>query len=342
MLSIILGLASFLSFADHGVHLARIDRESVALLEVKVKTDLSQDTLNKRLIFTAALAACGYFGYKYFNPTHLEIPAAPASADQILLNNKMLQINNELLRQNLPDMQAVGSAGWLKDSAIGKMGSWVWEFGKWSTQQAVIAYVANVFLMGSSSALGKMVKTIDSTVDALSFNLFHDRDLKWFLISRARITNLFDELETHAHCIQTGTLNVATDVQEQEQTQAAGIKSAAQTNTGLMLDRASYEFHIVAFEQTWQKLVERMASLVAFIEYKAHTTDQLSIQQRLLLGAQHIIALTNATAQQCEDLLVQASLDALPATILFELQRLRSAVSDELMLANKLEHEISW
>lgn len=344
ILALVCSLVSVSTMHAHPVTLARIEREQIAYLESKVAADLANDTFKKRLVFTAAALAGGYLTYRYFNPTPVELQVPPASVDQINLNNALLQQNNEMLRNMLPEMQEAGSTSWLQDSAIGKFGSWMWEIGKWSSQQALIAYMANVMFLGSSSALGKMVKSIDGAVDSVSFNLFHDRDIKWFLISRSRITNLFNELEDHAQSIQTGTVGYTVDVHEQEEavTSAINITTAQAATAALVLDAATYEYHIKAFEKTWLQLSLRLASLVAFIEHKAHTHDHPSISDRLLLGAQHITQLTNATALQCEQMIATAHIDALPGNLLFEVQRLRSAVSDELMLANKLEHELCW
>ncbi|MGE0010243.1 MAG: hypothetical protein AB7F19_06955 [Candidatus Babeliales bacterium] len=319
--------------------LARIERSQVVALESKIALDLAQDTFKKRAVLTVALIAGGYLTYKYLNSPTAKIPAAPASSEQILANNKFLQENNELLRKHVPGGEQEGS--WWLDTTLGKVGSWFWEFGKWSTQQAIIGYMANVMLLGSSSALGKAVKTIDNAVDSISFNFFHERDLKWFLISRARVTNLFNELESHAFSIETGTVSSMLDVQEQEHL----TEKPANQNSILPsapLDAMSYVYHKQTFEQTWQQLSERLAALVAFIEYKAHRTERASVRERLLLGAQHILQLTNATAHQCEQLLTYACLDTLPTNLLLEIRRLRSSVSEELMLANKLEHEVSW
>lgn len=321
-----------------GVQLARVEREQIAVLEKRVADDLAQDTLKKRAVYAALFAGAGYLTYKYFNPSDVQV--LPATADQILTNNALLQANQELLLKSLPSMDP--SSSWIKESPLGKVGSFVWEFGKWSTQQAVIAYMANVIFMGTSSALGKAMKTIDSAVDSVSFHLFHERDLKWFLISRARVTNLFNELETHAYCLQTGTINGEHDVQDQEQVNGSGQTATGALKLGVSLDVSSYEYHMIAFEQTWQQLADRMAALVAFIEYKAHTIEQKSTKERLLLGATHIQQLANATAEQCEQLLADATLEALPNNLGAALSRLRSSVSEELILANKIEHEVSW
>ncbi len=328
------------------VRLARIETEQLVTLEKKVTTDLAQDAFRKRLVFTAALMAGGYLGYKYFYPA-ANASSIPASAEQvndnnILLHETTIYLQQLLKNQNQLELQNAGSSSWLKESMLGKFGSWVWEVGKWSTQQAVIAYMANVLLFGSSSALGRVVKTIDSAVDSVSFSLFHERDLKWFLISRARITNLFNELESHAFALQTGTTPAVVDISEQEKTIEQKPADAHVAESGLAIDDVSYAYHVSAFEQTWQQLVDRTASLVAFIEYKARSTEDAIVQERLLLGIKHIIELTNNTAQQCEQLISGARLDALPVHLLFEVRRMRSMLSDELLLANKLEHEVSW
>lgn len=339
---VLLSSTPFFGLTAREVRLARIEPHNLVTLEKKVALDLAQDTFRKRLVFTAALMAAGYLGYKYFYPT-ADASSIPASIDQLNENNRLLQANLEILLKNQPDLQNAGTGSWLKESVLGKFGSWVWEVGKWSTQQAVIAYMANVLLFGSSSALGRVVKTIDSAVDSVSFSLFHERDLKWFLISRARVTNLFNELESHAFAVQTGTMPAVVDVTEQEKT--VEQKPAADANMaegGLAIDDISYAYHVSAFEQTWQQLVDRTASLVAFIEYKASCAEDSKLQERLLLGTKHIIELTNNTAQQCEQLISGARLDALPVHLLFEVRRMRSMLSDELLLVNKLEHEVSW
>lgn len=322
-----------------GLQLARVEREQIASLEKKIAQDLTQDMLKKRAVYAALFAGAGYLTYKYFNPS--DVQALPATADQILTNNALLQANQELLLKSLPTMDP--SSSWIKDSPLGKVGSFVWEFGKWSTQQAVIAYMANVIFMGTSSALGKAMKTIDSAVDSVSFHLFHERDLKWFLISRARVRNLFDELEVHAYCLETGTVHSERDMLEQEQsTNAAVTQTGSLHLESVALEPLSYVHHTQAFEQTWQQLSERIASLIAFIEYKAHTTEHKNSKERLLLGATYLLQLTNATAIQCEQLLADVSIDTLPSGLMPIISRLRASVFEELILANKIEHEVSW
>ncbi len=336
------GSMPFFGLTAAEIRLARIEQEHLSTLEKKVALDLARDTFRKRLVLTAALMAGGYLGYKYFYPT-ANASSIPASIDQINKNNTLLQANLELLLQHQPELQNAPSSSWLKESVFGQVGSYVWEFGKSLTHQAVIAYMANVMLMGSASAIGRVVKTMDSVVDSVSFNLFHERDLTWFLISRARVANLFNELESHAFALQTGSLGTVVDLAEQEK--MADPKPTTDANaveSGLKLDDVSYAYHVSAFEYTWQQLVDRTASLVAFIEHKAHSTEDLILQERMLLGTKHIIELTNTTAEQCEKLIAGARLDALPAHLLFEVRRMRSMLSDELLLVKKLEYEVSW
>ena len=332
--------------AQPSIALARITSERIEQLSQKVAKDLSQDTWKKRLVYTAALLACGYLGYRYYTAAPVEIPIVSASAEQLLANNTLLQANNALLRNALPGMEQADTGGtlsWLQNSSIGKIGSWAWDMGKWSVQQTLITYCANVLLMGSSKAWGKVIAPIDNAVDAVELHLFHDRDLTWFLKTRASYTALFDELESHARCLETGKMSAQTDVQEQELTSAPAQKdNIALQDNGVLLLASDYAYHVTVFQQTWNQLSERIASLAAFVGHKAATLESGALQERMQSGADQLAQVTNATATALEALLQDATINTLPIDMQYQVRRLRASISDELLHVNKLEHDISW
>ena len=98
----------------------------------------------------------------------------------------------------------------------------------------------------------------------------------------------------------------------------------------------------MAFQQTWDQLLGRIASLAAFVQYAAANQDQTAITERMILSAQQIVRVTNATADRLEGALQNAQPSTLPVDVHYEVRRLRASVSDELIQVNQLEPEVSW
>jgi len=279
----VLSSASLESLAAvEDISLVRLNDDTVKEHAAAITQELWHNAWHKRLAVIAGVCAVTYGSYYFFLkksdapvvpelPTKPDAPVVPDAAaptspaqgqregiqevtnkdiEKLILEHRI----DKSILQDIADFtkeQRVkansGLTGTLKD-----WGSTMFSF---VVRESAVAVVFSAVV----GAFGKYFRLVDNAFDAVSYQIFHPGNLRWYITTHTNIYAAFDDLERYAYCIEHGRLpKKVTNEGEQSE---------------VMLTKEEVAHHIEFFSTTWSVCVKELESILGFMLTKVQQAE---------------------------------------------------------------------